>query len=108
MSYNLMAEGDLDLFELGSAASRYQPLELFPILADEVAAKPDAQNRIMLQRDALGIAVPTSRCGPEAVAALRALVKLLWSKDAAVFDLYSGRRISTPEDLEESAAQIGP
>jgi hypothetical protein len=106
MSYNLMAEGDLDLFELGNAASQYEPLELFPIAAAESWVKPGAHS-VELARDALGIAIPTSRCGPEAAAALRTLVERMWAKDVVVFDLYTGDRIATPEELAEVEARIG-
>jgi hypothetical protein len=90
MSYNLIAEGDLDLFELGSAAAELAPLELFPI-----------------DREALGIAIPSSRAGAAAATALRALVERLWSQDAAVFDLYSGEPIATPAALAEVLQRIG-
>jgi len=106
MSYNLMAEGDLDLFELGQTAARYEPLELFPIPVDSPWPKPGADHRVELKPDGLGIAVPSSRFGPDAVAALRALVELMWSKSAAVFDLYTGERITTPEELAEVEERI--
>ena len=90
MSYNLIAEGDLDLFELGLAAAELAPLELFPI-----------------DRDALGIAIPSSRTGAPAAAALRALIERLWGQDAAVFDLYSGEPVATPAALAAVLANIG-
>jgi len=94
MSYNLMAEGDLDLFELSQLAARYEPLELFPIPAE--ASSPDA----------IGIALPSSLVGPPALAALRAVIELLWSKEAAVFDLMTGERIATPDDADALATRI--
>jgi hypothetical protein len=107
MSYNLMAEGDLDLFELAQTASRYEPLELFPIPADEPRPGLGSEQRVKLTPDALGIAVVSSRSGPPAVAALRALIGLMWSKQASVFDLYTGTRIATEEDLSELAERVG-
>ena len=106
MSYNLMAEGDLDLFELSQAASEYAPLELFPIPGAEPWAKANENHRVELEADALGIAIPSNRSGPEAAAALRTLVELMWAKGAAVFDLLTGTQISTPEELAEIEEHI--
>lgn len=106
MSYNLMAEGDVDLFELSQLAQRYEPLELFPIPADDLALPgPDRPN--LFAPDALGIAVASSRSGPPALAALRELVELLWSKQARVYDLYSGDMIATADDLTQLLSRVG-
>ncbi len=107
MSYNLMAEGDLDLFELAQMTSRYEPLELFPIPAEVSGSAFGPNHRVKLAPDALGIAVVSSRSGPPAVAALRALVELMWSKQASVFDLYTGEKITTADDLAELAERVG-
>ncbi|WP_394834966.1 hypothetical protein LVJ94_51550 [Pendulispora rubella] len=101
MSYNLMAEGDLDLFELAEAATQYNPLELFPIPAGASSSEVGANHRVKFELDGLGIAIPSSRIGPEAVAALHALVKLMWSKDASVFDLQTGKPIATLKELAQ-------
>jgi hypothetical protein len=106
MSYDLMVEGDLDLFELAQMASRYEPLELFPIPAE--GSWPGLQRDhpgqgVKLAPDALGVAVVSGRSGPPAIAALRALVEYMWSKQASVFDLYTGTQITTAEDLGKLA-----
>jgi hypothetical protein len=106
MSYNLMAEGDLDLFELSHGAAQFEPLELFPIPAERSTTSDLDPHRTALAPDALGIAIPSSRSGPEAVAALKALVEFMWAKQARVFDLYSGQEIATPADVDELSARI--
>lgn len=98
MSYNLLAEGHLDLFELSQCASHYEPLELFPVPAS-AAITTEASEPARMTLDALGIAIPLSRAGAEAGAALRALVEFMWTQDANVFDLYTGEQISTPSEL---------
>jgi len=99
MSYNLMAEGDLDHVELARLASRFEPLETFPI-----PAEPDGG---AVAPDGLGIAIPSREAGPEAADALEALVELLWSRDARVYDLYTGEPVATREDLDEVLERIG-
>ena len=107
MSYNLMAEGDLDLFEFAQAASQFEPLELFPIPATDPHPVEHEGNRIKLEPDAIGVAIPRARVGTDAAGALRRFVELMWVKDVNVIDLYCGKRISTPQDLAEVEERIG-
>jgi hypothetical protein len=106
MSYNLMAEGDLDFFELSRLSAQYRPLELFPVPAANPWPKPEGNHQAKLEPDALGIAIPSSCAGAEAAAALRSLVEFMWSRGVKVFDLYSGEQISTPQELGEVAERI--
>lgn len=107
MSFNLLAEGDLDLFELGRGAQRYAPLELFPVPADSPGPGLAAGDPLQVEPDALGIAIRSRDCGPEAVAALQALVRALWNEGARVYNLHSGEEVATPQALEEIARQVG-
>jgi len=99
MSYNLMAEGDLDLFDLAEKTFDFAPLEVFPI--------PGEGSGAARVPDALGIAVATSRRGPDAVDALHALIELMWSKGASVYDLYTGTRIANETDIAAMATRVG-
>jgi hypothetical protein len=105
MSYNLMAEGDLDLFELAQLSERFLPLELFPIPA-EISGPAASGGVAKLPPDALGVAIPSSHVGPEAFAALRDLVPFLWQRGAEIHDLFTGTRVETPTDLEELLGRL--
>lgn len=95
MSYNLMVEGDLDLFELSTISLHYLSLELFPIPADDLS--PD---------DALGIAIPSSRATPDTVDELCDLIARLLAKQLAVHDLIAGVVIASDAALPELRARI--
>lgn len=94
MSYNLLAEGDLDLFELSQLAAAHAPLELFPIPAE--GGSPDA----------LGIALSSGDANDVTVGTLTRLIELLWSKDATVWDLMAGVRVAAPLDLSALERRI--
>jgi hypothetical protein len=96
MSFDLMAEGVIDYELLAASAPSFQPLELFPIPAAGVAGV----------RDAIGIACPSSRCGPSAAQALDRLVRFLWDTGAVVHELWRGRVVSDESTLAEAAAMI--
>lgn len=107
MSYNLLAEGDLDLFEWSHLAALFEPLELFPIPAEDAGPPAAAAGVTSLAPDAIGIAVPSRGVGPDAVANLGALVQLLWERDARVFDLHVGRQIATRDELDDLLLRVG-
>lgn len=86
MSYNLYAEGDLDLFALSHLARRFERIEVFPIAGDG-------------KRDALGVALPSSRADEAAIAELRELLVTLHATEARVFDLFTGEQIATAADV---------
>ena len=99
MSYNLIAEGDLDLFDLAEKTFAFEPLEVFPI--------PGEGRGAARVPDALGIAVVTGRSVPAALDALHALIELMWSKGALVHDLCTGARIASEADIVAMAKRIG-
>ena len=87
MSYNLYAEGELDLFDLSRVAQQLQCLEVFPIAGD---GGPDA----------IGIALPSKRANDDARAELQSLIGTLVLAGATVFDLMNGTQITSAEDIE--------
>jgi hypothetical protein len=86
MSYNLYAEGKLDFEVLSQRARQCDRIELFPI---RDAGEPDA----------VGIALPSSRIDDAAWAELAKLLEMLVTSKVAVFDLMTGDRIETADDL---------
>lgn len=88
MSYNLYAEGDLDLFALSKQAQHLTLVELFPIAGD---GGPTA----------LGIAVPSiddddddDDSGDDARDELEQIVTQLLAIEATVFDLMTGEQVT--------------
>ncbi len=92
MSYHLLAEGDLDLFEMSRLVPAYRPLELFPV--------PGKAG------DGLGIALASNDATDATVRLLSQLIQLLWSKQVAVWDLMSGQRIANATDLVDLEDRI--
>src|SRR5688500_5825088 len=88
MSYNLLAEGSLDYEELAILTARYPALELFPVPAE---TEDD--------RDAMGIALPSSRANEDGAAEMQQLIRELWRTKLQIFDLYVGSAIETEDDL---------
>jgi hypothetical protein len=98
MSYNLVAEGELDAFDLTQMIEHFVPAELFPIPHGD-----PAMNLVV----GLGIALPLSQRGAGAQEGLERLVNHLWSVEAKVFDLCSGGELRTDEELAEVVARVG-
>jgi hypothetical protein len=94
MSYNLYAEGDLDLFALSGVAQQLEHIELFPIADDG-------------GMDGVGIALASSQVSDAAFGELDHVISMLLASDAAVFDLMTGERIADSGDLPELHARIG-
>ena len=92
MAYNLFAEGDLDLFAWSRIAQRCHSIELFPI------HEPG-------RRDAIGISLPSGQVDATALDELEGVIRRLWP--AEVYDLVSGDRIASDEDLAALRARIG-
>jgi hypothetical protein len=92
MAYNLIAEGDLDLFELSRLVQHFAPVEMFPI--------PGPGG------DALGIDLPSQHADDTAARRLSELIQLLWTKQAVVHDLMAGQQIASEVDLVELEGRI--
>ena len=89
MSYNLLVEGDLDLFALSRSPPDLRAIEMFPI---------DATS--------LGIALPSSRVNDDARIEITNVVREMLSIEATVYDLFTGQPIKTAEDLDALLERI--
>jgi hypothetical protein len=94
MSYNLLAEGDLDLFDWSRIALQQQRIEVFPIPSQNQAP------------DAIGIAIPSSRADEAALDELRVVVEQLWVQGATVHDLMEGVAVATSDDLAAVGSRL--
>jgi hypothetical protein len=90
MSYNLMVEGDLDLFDLSRLVSDYPSLEIFPIPADELSPT-----------DAVGIAIASSRVNEATLDEVCALITQLQAKQLTVHDLMADLPVTSLSDLRK-------
>jgi hypothetical protein len=95
MSFNLIAEGNVDLVAMSQMSGGYEAIEVFPITGDGLP-------------DALGIALPLSRANESAIEELDELIRRLWANNSRVFDLYTGRAIENDSDLDDLRDLILP
>jgi hypothetical protein len=93
MSYNLVGEGCLDMSELAAFSRSAAPLFLFPLVSDSAPRGLDA----------VGVSVPASAAAA-CVRPVESFVRLVWSLEGTVYDLYTGEAVRTEGDL---AALLG-
>lgn len=92
MSYNLIAEGTLDLVALAHLSTRFEMIEVFPL------PLTDAD-------EAIGIAIPRTRANDQAVIELERLLDAI-GDGARVYDLHSGDEIAGEADRDALAERI--